>query len=114
MSVSTCARLPILFIKVSQVHAAMSWITREVLSTKSIFYITATDILLVRFLAFSTPVYPKWSYLITPVRGPLVRLWSNFLREVRASLGYKSDRARFLKKIFGGSEMGKNPILGYF
>ena len=59
---------------------------------------------------FWTPVYPKGSYVITPASPSVVRPSSNisetvhqfsyfFLHEFKASYGYKSDRARFLKKI---------------
>ena len=42
-------------------------------------------------------------------------VFSSFLHEVRAPQGYKSDRARFLKKNVGGSQMGKKPLfLGHF
>ena len=34
------------------------------------------------------------------------------LDEVSAPQGYKSDRARFLKKNLGGSQMGENPHFG--
>ena len=34
-----------------------------------------------------------------------------FLHEVKAPYGYKSDGARFLKKILGGHKWGKIPIL---
>ena len=34
-------------------------------------------------------------------------VFPSFLHEVRAPFGYKSDRARFLKKNFGGYKWGK-------
>ena len=44
---------------------------------------------------------------------PLV--FSNFLHEVRAPYGPKSDKTRFLKKNLEGSQMGENPhIWGIF
>ena len=72
---------------------------------------------------FWTLVYLKGSYVIIYVRGP----WSdfeylgdhpsvfyNFLHEVRAPSGCKSDRARFLKINLEGSQMGEKPHFGGF
>ena len=42
-------------------------------------------------------------------------VFSKFLHEVKAPQGYKSDRARFLNKYPGGSQMGeKNHFGGVF
>ena len=84
---------------------------------------------------FGPRVYPRGSYVITHVRpwsvvrGPWSMVhgrsvfkylrdrskdFSNFLHEVRVPYGYKSDRARFLKKNCGGRKWGKTPIFGSF
>ena len=42
-------------------------------------------------------------------------VFSNFLHEVRAPQGYKSDKARFLRKNLGEvTNGGKPPFWGYF
>ena len=77
---------------------------------------------------FGPPVYPRASYVIPhvrpwSVRGPSVvrpstfkylrdrsKDFSNFLHEVSAPYGYKSDRIRFLKNNLWGSQIGETSI----
>ena len=40
--------------------------------------------------------------------------FSNFLHEVSAPQGYKSDRAQYLTKNLGGLQKGENPLFGAF
>ena len=67
------------------------------------------------------PVYPKVTYVITPVRWPvrssifkhlgdLSLVFFILFYEVREHQWYKSDRARFLKKISKVHKTGKNPF----
>ena len=67
------------------------------------------------------PVYPKVTYVITPVRWPvrssifkdlgdLSLVFFILFYEVREHQWYKSDKARFLKKISKVHKTGKNPF----
>ena len=85
------------------------------------------DTILIIFLLYSLPgshfgprVLPRGSLVIplSVVRPSVGRLlivfFSNFLHEVSAPQGYKSDRARFLKKKSWGHKWGKTHFGGTF
>ena len=101
----------------------------------NVFWTLLTQNLGIRWvMAYFGPWIYQWgSYLITPVHWssllvflfPLLVCQSlyiseishyffHFLYEVRAPWGYKSARARFLRKILGVTIWGKNRFRGIF